>query len=111
MKDIVKEQDILLNIGYIQNNNKLNDNIDEDFLYKKDFSGKKIYFLNYMIDRTTNDKVFTIRTSTPIPYSEKLLETMSVLLGIVFIVYWIGLALWVYKDCNTKHKNASLWGF
>jgi hypothetical protein len=107
---IVKADNLLLNLGYIQNNDKLSNDIDEEFSYEKDFSGKTIYFLNYMINKKTNDKIFIIRDVAPIPYAENLVETMGTLLGIIFMIYWIGLALWVYKDANEKRTNASLWG-
>jgi uncharacterized membrane protein len=51
-----------------------------------------------------------IRTVSPIPYAEKLLEIIGELLGLIMAFYWIGLALWVYKDAGRKKLNASLWG-
>lgn len=107
---IVKEENLLLNLGYIQNNNKLSDDIDKEFSYEKDLGGKTIYFLNYMVNKKTNEKIYIIRNVTPIPYAERLLETMGTLLGLIFAIYWIGLALWVYKDANEKRTNAPLWG-
>lgn len=38
-----------------------------------------------------------------------LLATVT-LLGLLFMLYWLGLALWVYKDSGSKKLNAPLWG-
>ncbi|TDT63625.1 zinc ribbon domain-containing protein [Fonticella tunisiensis] len=107
---VVKQENIILNKDYIQNNKKVRLDIDEEFSYERDFSSKEIYLLNYLIDRGTRNKILIIRTANPIPYAERLLEVTGALLGLILTIYWIGLALWVYKDASIKNLNASLWG-
>lgn len=107
---IVKKENILLNKDYIQNDEKLRNDIDEEFYYERDLNSKHIYLINYIANRTTQNKIFIIRSVTPIPYAEKLVEITGTLIGLIFIIYWIGLALWVYKDANAKRNNPALWG-
>lgn len=107
---VVKQENIILNKDYIQNNKKVRLDIDEEFSYERDFASKEIYLLNYLIDRGTRNKILIIRTANPIPYAERLLEVTGALLGLILTIYWIGLALWVYKDASIKNLNASLWG-
>jgi hypothetical protein len=107
---IVKEENILLNKDYIQNNKKLTNDIDEEFYYQGELSSKNIYLINYIANRNTQNKIFIIRTVTPIPYAERLLEITGTLISLIFMIYWIGLALWVYKDANAKRNNPALWG-
>lgn len=107
---IVKEENILLNKDYIQNNEKLKNDINEEFYYERDLSSRNIFLINYIANRDTQNKIFTIRTVTPIPYAERLLEITGTLISLIFMIYWIGLALWVYKDANAKRNNPALWG-
>lgn len=107
---VVKEEDILLNKDYIKNNEKVTMDIDEEFSYELDFSNRNIYLVNYMVNKNTGDKIFIIRTANPIPYAERLLEITGGILVLILAIYWIGLALWVYKDASKKRNNPPLWG-
>jgi hypothetical protein len=107
---VVKDEDIILNKDYIQNHKKIESDINDSFSFEKDLGSSDIYLLNYMAERYTGDKLFIIRTVSEIPYLEEMLGITLALLGLIFALYWIGLALWVYKDANKKNTNASLWG-
>lgn len=107
---ITSEEEIILNKDYISNNKKEIKSIDDEFSYERDLSNNNIYLLNYMVDKNAMTKVFIFRKATPIPYAEKALEVLGTIAGIIFAIYWIGLALWVYKDAGKKQSNAALWG-
>lgn len=106
----VREENIILNKDYIKRDTDIENDIDSKLFYEKDLNSKKVYLLNYVINRGEESKVFVVRTVSPIPYSENLIEAIGTLLGLIFLIYWIGLALWVYKDTGKKHNNPSLWG-
>lgn len=107
---VVGEENIFLNKDYIKNDRKIKSDIDHDFSYEQDFSSKEVYMLSYESTRVTGNKILIIRTVTPIPYAEGLIETSAAIFGFLFIIYWIGLALWIYKDAGKRNLNASLWG-
>lgn len=107
---VVKDEDIILNKEYVQNHKKIQSDINDSFSFEKDLGSNDIYLLNYMAESHTGNKLFIIRTVSEIPYLEGMLEITFVLLGLIFTLYWIGLAIWVYKDANKKNTNASLWG-
>ena len=107
---VVKAENLILNKDYIPNDLHLSQAVNDELSYETDFSTKEVYLLNYLINRSTRSKVLLIRTATPIPLAEKLLETTGTLLGSMLAIYWIGLALWVYQDARRKKVNASLWG-
>jgi len=83
---------------------------DDDISYITDITSKELYSLNYVIDRNSGSKIFFIRSIKPVPYAENMLEAIGFILMLIFAVYWIGLALWVYKDAGKKQTNAALWG-
>ncbi|KJR48855.1 hypothetical protein UF75_0742 [Desulfosporosinus sp. I2] len=107
---VVKEENMILNKDYIPNDQQAWQAIEDELTYETDFNSKKVYLLNYLMDRSTQSKVLMIRTANPIPYAERLLEITGALLGLIMAIYWIGLALWVYKNAGRRKLNASLWG-
>jgi RNA polymerase subunit RPABC4/transcription elongation factor Spt4 len=108
---VERKENILLNMDYIQNHAKIVADIDENFYYERDMGNENIYLLNYSINKESKDKIYIVRTVTPIPNAEKVLEVFGFIWGLIFTVYWIGLALWVYRDANRKKSNPILWGF
>lgn len=83
---------------------------DDDLSYISDITSKQLYSINYMIDRNSGSKIFVVRSIKSVPYAENILEAIGFILMLIFAVYWIGLALWVYKDASKKQANAALWG-
>lgn len=107
---IAKEESLILNMDYINNHNKISEETDNEVFYEKDFANKKVYVLNYIVNRKDGNRLFIIRNVQQIPYAETLIETMGGIAGLIFILYWIGLGIWVYKDASKKQNNAALWG-
>jgi|GEM_PF-3447336 len=110
MYKIVPEENMILNSDYIRNNQEIAASINKDFFYERDINSKQVLLLNYLVDSSTGNKVFILRTASPIPHAERLLEITGTSLGIIAALYWVGLALWVYKDAMKKKVNPSLWG-
>lgn len=107
---IDRDKDIIIDKNYIKNHREIEDEIDDSFSYERDLESNNIYLINYKINNATDNKLFIIREVRSIPYLERILEAMVLIFGLLFATYWIGLALWVYKDSNRKGCNASLWG-
>lgn len=113
-KDVVykvtREENIIFNKAYIEDHHKVLSDIDQEFYYEKDLKDQKVNLLNYIVNRETKEKLFIMRTATPIPYAEGIIEAIGTILGLIFVIYWIGIALWVYRDADRKKSNPALWG-
>lgn len=107
---IAHPKDILFNANYFRNRSKLANEIEDDFLYEKYFEYKNIYLVNFMADVHGGDKVILFRDVKPIPYADKIVFTIAAFISLVVILYWIGLALWVYKDSKKANLSSPLWG-
>lgn len=108
---IIKKDDIILSKDYIKNNMHEDLKIDdEESHYERDLANKDVYFLNYLVNKNTGTKMFVIRNISSVPYLENIMELTVFVLALIFVVYWIGLALWVFKDASKNQKNPSLWG-
>lgn len=113
-KDVVyrvaSEENIILNRDYIRNHEQLISDIDQNLYFEKDLKDQNIQLLNYIVNRETKEKLFIIRSATSIPYAETLVKTIGIIVGLIFTIYWIGTALWVYKDADRRKVNPALWG-
>lgn len=107
---VVKNENVILNRDYIKSHDKIISDIDDDFYYQQDFDSQKVNLMNYIVSRHTQDRVYIIRTASQIPYAESLLKITGLIAGLIFMIYWIGLALWVYRDADRKKNNPALWG-
>jgi RNA polymerase subunit RPABC4/transcription elongation factor Spt4 len=107
---VAKDEDILLNRNYIEKHKEIEDDIDNTFSYEIDLGSSNIYLLNYMVDRDTGNKLFIIRDVSAVPYLEGMLHVIVLIIGSIIALYWVGLALWVYRDANRRNINSALWG-
>lgn len=107
---VVREENIVFNRDYIANHQRIISDIDANLYYEKDLENKNINLINYLVNKQTKEKLFIIRNAEAIPYAETLFETVGAIVGFIFIFYWIGTALWVYRDANSKKCNPALWG-
>ena len=108
---IIKKDDIILSKDYIKNSMHEDSEIDdEESYYERDLANKDVYFLNYLVHENTDTKMFVIRNISSVPYLENIMEFTAFVLALIFVVYWIGLALWAFKDASKNQKNSSLWG-
>lgn len=107
---VVKNENVILSKDYIKSHDKIISDIDDDFYYQQDFDSQKVNLMNYLVSRHTQDRVYIIRTASQIPYAESLLKITGLIAGLLFMIYWIGLALWVYRDADRKNNNPALWG-
>lgn len=105
---IARDRNLIINKDYISDNEKMISDIGDDLPYAKVLSNKKIRILNYKLSETGN-RLFIIRRPGSIPYAEDILNIIGIVTGIIILIYWIGLSLWVYRDANRRKEKAELW--
>lgn len=66
----------------------------------------------YMLTRIRCDSssIYVISTPTSVPGGELLLKCCAVLADMIFSVYWVLVALWLYRDASRAHLPAVAWG-
>ncbi|MCR4436550.1 MAG: zinc ribbon domain-containing protein [Clostridiales bacterium] len=107
---LVRPERLILSKESIKKPREVEEEYDDEYFYNTNFNAKKVYLLNYLVDKRNGMKVFIISDIKAMPYAEQLLETIGGLLSVIFFVYWVLLALWVYKDAGRRYLNAALWG-
>lgn len=107
---VTKEDNIIFNKDYVKNHDKVISDINDEFYYEKDLKDQNVNLINYLVNGSNRHKLFIIRNAAPIPYAEALIKTIGMILGLIFAIYWICVALWVYRDADRKKSNPALWG-
>ncbi|MDT8715723.1 zinc ribbon domain-containing protein [Clostridium sp. 19966] len=107
---VVPEDNIILNRDYITNHEKIVSDIDDDFYYEQILGSTKVELVNFLGNKFTGEKIFILREASSIPYAREGVKILAAVFSIMFMLYWIGLCLWVYKDSNKKNINSALWG-
>jgi len=106
---LVKPERILLSKKSIKKTDDINEEIQNEFFYDKNFNENKVYLLSYIADTTNGMKIFIINDIKAIPHAERILEIMGFILIIFFAIYWLGVALWVYKDASKIKATPIQW--
>ncbi|NLI90766.1 MAG: zinc ribbon domain-containing protein [Peptococcaceae bacterium] len=107
---VIGPRNVLLTKDVYRDSKDIKKEFDNDFFYDSNYNTQKIYFLNYFADRKNGMKVFIVNDLKPIPYAKVFIGFSAALLMLLFGLYWILVALWVYKDANRRKLNAPLWG-
>ena len=109
---VIKGDDLFSDDGFVKHfhGREGDSELYDDFSYMEDLSSNEIYLLNYTKDRKTGEKIFSVRNVDPIYYTKRIVKIIGFILIPILALYWIGLALWVYRDAGKKQANAALWG-
>lgn len=105
IKDVSAEKN---NHSYIDFFDDEDENSDISFVL--DLTAKELKILNYIIDNKNGTRILLIREVATIPSADFIFRVIRIIITFVIACFWIGLALWVYKDADLKYINAPLWG-
>lgn len=84
---------------------------DQDrYFYEKNYNRRKIYLLSYLADGSSGNKVYFISDVRPVAGGRFYLKAAAALAALIFMVYWVLLALWVYARALKAKMNAAVWG-
>ncbi|MDP4153583.1 MAG: zinc ribbon domain-containing protein [Bacillota bacterium] len=85
-------------------------NVYRGKFYESNINTKKIYDLSYAISRSGGNKVYFIRNIKPVSHGEFYLKAVAALATLLFMIYWVLVALWVYADAEKSKLSKVTWG-
>lgn len=89
---------------------KAEQDYEDRYFYEKDYNLQKMYLLSYLADRASGNKVYFVSDARPVAGGKFYLKAAAVLAMLLFMIYWVLLALWVYAQALKSKLNAPLWG-
>lgn len=89
---------------------EIRNEFDDDCFYEENISDKTVYMLNCVHERNQNEKVYVITTPTSVPYGMFAIKCFAAVSAMLFAIYWVLVALWMYRDAARSKFSPLCWG-
>lgn len=106
----VKSDEFMLNSLFNTDFGKIKEDYDDDIFYESDLSSKNIYMLSCTKSHDSGIKLYVISTPTSVAGGRTILKISASLAMLLFCIYWVLTALWMYRDAAKSKMSALLWG-
>lgn len=106
----VKSGEFMINSIISKDFGEISSEYDEDSLFESSISAKNIYMLSCIKTHQSGGKVYVITVPTSVPGGMTALKATAALAMLFFCVYWVLLALWMYKDAASHKLSPLYWG-
>lgn len=83
---------------------------DDDYFFISDFDGREVFGVRYVSSRMSGEKVCLITDVQPVQNGLLYFTIVAALGVLMFMIYWVLIALWVYADAAKSGLNPALWG-
>ena len=106
----VKSEEFMLNSIVNKDFGKIRFEFDVDSTFEKGLSSKTIYMLSCIDIKGSKSKVYVITAPTSVPGGMRALKASAAVAMLLFCVYWVLIALWLYKDAAKCKLPPLYWG-
>lgn len=106
----VKKDEFMLSAVFADSFKEIHDEYDEDNFYLEDFQNKKLYMISLLGGNDSDMKAYVISSPTPVQYGMLSIKIAASVIMLLFMLYWIIVALWVYQNAEKSRLSAPVWG-
>lgn len=106
----VKGEEFMLNSILNRDFGKIRDDYDDDSAFDGSLSAKSIYMISRIGVRGSDERVYVIAVPTSVPGGMTALKIAAALAVLIFCVYWVLIALWMYRDAARRRLSPLCWG-
>lgn len=106
----VKKDEFMLSAVFADGFKEIYDEYDEDNFYLNNFQNKKLYMISLLGKKDSDTKVYVISDPKPVQYAMLSLKAAAGIIMLLFMIYWIIIALWVYQNARKSKLSAPIWG-
>lgn len=106
----VKGDEFLLRSIINKDFGKIRDDFDDERVFERGLSTRTIYMLNSLHRRGGDATLYVISTPTSVTGGMIALKVTAALAMLFFCVYWVLIALWLYRDASRAHLSPLYWG-
>lgn len=107
---LVKSDEFMLTSVFADDFTEIHDEYCEDNFYRSDFQNRHLYFISLLNKNPGDIKAYVISDPISVPYGMLLLKIAASILMLLFMLYWIIVAMWVYQNAEKARLNAPAWG-
>ena len=105
-----KKDEFMLNAVFADSFKEIYDEYDEDNFYLDNFQNKKLYMISLLGKNDSSTKAYVISDPKPVAYGMLSLKITASIIMLLFMIYWIIVALWVYQNARKSKLSAPVWG-
>lgn len=106
----VKGEEFMLHSIVNKDFGKIRRDYDDDSAFENTLSAKTIYMLSRVGVHHSDSKVYVITVPTSVPGGMTALKATGALAMLFFCVYWVLVALWLYRDAGKCKLSPLYWG-
>ena len=106
----VKGDEFMLNSIVSDDFGKIRSEYDDESAFENGLSAKTVYMLNRVQARKAGGTAYVITRPTSVPGGETALKVTAALAMLLVCVYWVLVALWMYRDAARCKLSPLYWG-
>ena len=106
----VKGDEFMLNSIVSHDFGKIRSEYDDESAFENGLSAKTVYMLNRVQVRKAGGMAYVITRPTSVPGGETALKVTAALAMLLVCVYWVLVALWMYRDAARCKLSPLYWG-
>ena len=106
----VKGDEFMLNSIVSHDFGKIRSEYDDESAFENGLSAKTVYMLNRVQARKAGGTAYVITRPTSVPGGETALKVTAALAMLLVCVYWVLVALWMYRDAAQCMLSPLYWG-
>ena len=106
----VKGDEFMLNSIVSHDFGKIRSEYDDESAFENGLSAKTVYMLNRVQARKAGGTAYVITRPTSVPGGETALKVTAALAMLLVCVYWVLVALWMYRDAARCKLSPLYWG-
>lgn len=108
---IVKKDEFMLSSVFADHYSDINEEYDEDNFYRSDFINKNLYLIGMLNGKKNSEiKGYVISAPSSVLYGMLSLKIAASIFMLLFMLYWIIVAMWVYQNAKKARLCAPVWG-
>lgn len=107
---LVTNEELILNTVLSNFDGEIQSEYEDEIFYQQNLDSKDIYLLSYTVNENTGEKIYFISEIQPVANGEIYIKIALSIIMFLFMVYWILIALYIYKNALKSKLNPYLWG-
>lgn len=107
---LVDDRDLILNTIFVDSYYKVGEDYEDNFFFENEFNDKKVYLINYSLNKKTGEKIYFIINILPVENGILYLKITASIIILLFMIYWVMVALIIYQNALKSKLNPYLWG-
>lgn len=106
----VKSDEFMLNSVFNHDFGEIQDEYDNESFFEHDAGSKTVYLLSFLGDKNSGSKIYIISNPTSVAGGMLTLKVVACVAMLLFMAYWVLLALWAYQNASRAKLYPLFWG-